>query len=304
MMSVKSYLKSRLLFLMGRLITLTHPKTRQEVLEADIRGPKRKLKKWIARTEFRRLAANGDGVTVENALTRRWTTDNLAPDYYDTYADRFDDMFRGSHAQILDWLKEYATQTEINSVIEIGCGDGQALAAMAEHVPEIAKWTGIDINADIIARNTERFQKRRELTFAAADATDWLSEHFGPGTLLVSYGGVMEYFAPETLRKWFELIARRDGAGVLLVEPIDPSHDTAMDPASHIWGWENSFSHNHLALLEQSGYRIIHSARAEAAKFQWSLILAAPDQLPLRQGSAPQPSDTTLVHPKGVGDGD
>ncbi|MCY4179750.1 MAG: class I SAM-dependent methyltransferase [Litoreibacter sp.] len=184
--------------------------------------------------------------------------------------------YGGSHIQIVDWLKEHAKSNELVQVIEVGCGDGRALATMAERIPNVQSWTGVDINAEIIARNQETFAGRRELEFVTADATDWLTEHVGAGTLLMTYGGVMEYIAPETLKLWFTLIAQNRGAGVLLVEPVDPNHDLAADPESHFFGWEQSYSHNHRSLLERSGLRILRSEEEYFTDYRFVLMLAAP----------------------------
>lgn len=272
MKTVKSLIKTAI----GRLITLTHPKLRAEVHAGDMGGPQRRLKRWISKTEFARLNARGDGTTVQQALTRRWTSGNTSVNYYDEYSERFDQMFSGAHGQIVDWLKAYADTGDVRHVIEVGCGDGRALAHMATRITEITKWTGVDINADIIARNQEAFAARDDLEFVAADAVDWLSEHAGPGTLLMTYGGVMEYIAAETLLQWFALVGERQGAGVLLVEPVDPGHDLETMSNSHIWGWENSYSHNHRALLAQADFRILESAKTTFMKYSWVMILAAP----------------------------
>lgn len=269
-------LKTRIKAGIARVIALTHPKLTAAVLAGDMGGPQRRLKKWIAQNEFARLDAKGAGTSVQQALTQRWTADNLSVDYYDRYAKRFEKMFGGPHGQIVDWLKAHANTTDVRHVIEVGCGDGRALAAMAERIPEIKSWTGVDINAGIIARNQATYAERNDLEFVAADATEWLADHAGPGTLLMTFGGVMEYIAPETLMTWFELLAKKKGAGVLLLEPVDPKHDLATDPTSHIWGWEDTYSHNHRCLLERSGYHIVRAEEADFMKYRFIMMLATP----------------------------
>ncbi|CAN0603239.1 unnamed protein product, partial [Ectocarpus sp. 12 AP-2014] len=194
------------------------------------------LKGLIAKAELARLHSKGNTKTVEQVLTRRWKQQNLSTTYYDDYADRFERMFAGPHARIVDWLEGLAQTTEITQVIEIGCGDGRALAAMSQKIPSIHRWTGVDINATVIARNHQTYADRDGLEFVAANAIEWLEAHLGPGVLLMTYGGVMEYIAPQTLSDWFKLVAQKGGVGVLLAEPVDHQHDLEANPSSYLWG--------------------------------------------------------------------
>ncbi|MCY4333145.1 MAG: hypothetical protein OXC60_00525, partial [Litoreibacter sp.] len=92
MRAVKSLVK----FLIGRAVALTHPKLAKEVLAGDMLGPQAKLKRLISGAEFIRLNKRGEGVKVQQALSRRWTSENLSVGYYDKFSDRFDQMFSGS----------------------------------------------------------------------------------------------------------------------------------------------------------------------------------------------------------------
>lgn len=270
--------KTRGQLLLGRLAALAFPSLTREVRAGDVGGPKERLKHLIARSELKRLHAKGNGTTVQQALTQRWAAENLQSDYYDHYADRFDDMFNGPHARIVDWLKDFADKAGVTHVIEVGCGDGRALAAMSERIPGIARWTGVDINSDIISRNVETYAGSEKLTFVSADADEWLAENLEAGTLLMTYGGVMEYIAPDTLNRWFDLVIAKGGAGVLLTEPADRAHDMATTPESYIWGRESSYSHNHRALLEAAGFEVLESDETVTwdSNFRWIMMLAAP----------------------------
>lgn len=262
---------------LGRLAAVAYPALTREVRAGNIGGPKHRMKRLIARAELNRLEAQKQRAAVEHALTRRWTSENLPVGYYDAYAERFERMFHGPHARIIDWLQDFAPRAGLTHVIEVGCGEGRVLAEMSRQIPGIARWTGVDINAAIIARNRDTYAGMPALDFAAADADQWLQDHLGPGALLMTYGGVMEYIAPETLTRWFELVAEKGGAGVLLTEPVDPDHDLIGDPASHLWGFEETYSHNHRALLEALGYRVLRRSRVTSEGYRWIMILAAPE---------------------------
>lgn len=271
-------MKTRGKFMLGLLAAAVYPKLTREVRAGDMGGPKEDLKRLIAHAELGKLHAAGKKTTVQQALTQRWSAENLQSDYYDHYADRFDEMFNGAHARIVDWLKDFAAETQVQKVIEVGCGDGRALEAMSQRVPGIPSWIGVDINADIIARNLENFAGSDKLAFVHADADTWLAQNIEPGTLLMTYGGVMEYISPDALKGWLNLVIEKGGAGILLTEPADPAHDLATDPGSHLWGRESSYSHNHRAMLEAAGFRILESAEAVTWKsnFRWVMMLAEP----------------------------
>lgn len=269
-----SALKDGLKRLLGGVAARVSPALAAEVRAGDMSGPNARLKRWIAYADFRRLSQSGDGLEVQKALTSRWQDDNLPVAYYDKYKDRFDAMFEGGHNQIVAWLADLARNQEIAHVIEVGCGDGRALAAMADGVPDVPRWTGVDIHAGIIARNRETFAQDARLTFVAADATDWLASHVAPGTVLVTVGGVMEYIAPETLKRWFSTLASHDRNAVLLAEPVDADHDMARESGSRIHGAEDSFSHNHRALLESCGFAVTQQAETMMLGFRWMMMEA------------------------------
>lgn len=269
--------KSALRRLVGRVGPMIRPSLRKNLNDgAYFSGtalPGR-LTRWAAEAEFHRLMSEGRTQDIETALSRRWMDDNLADEYYDHFASRFETLFSGPHGIVLDWLDRLQAERPISKLVEVGCGDGKALALAAARIPGIASFLGIDINGRIIARNRHDYADRRHLSFYAGDATDWLERYCAPGALLMSIGGVMEYFAPETLSRWFSLIVERRGAGVLLVEPVDRDHDLANQPGSHLYGSEQSFSHNHAALLNAAGLEIRHRKENIAAGSRWIMALA------------------------------
>lgn len=270
-------LKARAGAVVGRVAAIAFPTLAEEVRRGNNYGKHKWLKKFISRSEIARLQSIGNQAAVQQALVGRWKSENLSLHYYDKFSDRFEILYNGPHSRIVDWLGKFSSDSDISQVIEVGCGDGRALANMAKAVPNISTWVGVDINSDVIERNKLAYADFPSLTFVAADAIDWLEDHAGPGSLLMTYGGVMEYIAPETLVRWFDVLSRRRGAGILLVEPVDPKHDLDVERDSHVWGNEQSYSHNHRALLEGSGFSIVQSAEVEASGYRWIMVLAALD---------------------------
>lgn len=141
-------------------------------------------------------------------------------------------------------------------------------------MPEVHDFIEIDINAGIIARSKINFAQNPKLQFLSADASVWLRENAKSGSILLTYGGVMAYFSAETLAKMFRQLAKHHPAAVALVEPVDPDHDLLHDPASHAFGQENSFSHNHESLLLGEGYKTVFRKELRIGGVSWVMLLA------------------------------
>lgn len=141
------------------------------------------------------------------------------------------------------------------------------------HAGGLARLTGLDINPTIIARNRETLTDPR-LCFAQGDAAGWLAAHPAPRRALLSYGGVMEYFAPATLEALFGTLAAHPPAVVALCEPLDPAHDLAHEPASRAFGQESSYSHNHAHLLRRAGFDVIWHEEVNDGGVRWMMMLA------------------------------
>ena len=232
-----------------------------------------KLKRWILYARTARARARGDAGALQKSLFEFWRADT-ADTYYDRYVDRYQDWFLGPHHEIVDQLATLARSGKYSRLIEVGCGAGRVLEHCAEAMPEVTTCIGIDINPAIIARNQAEFASNPKLHFLTADASSWLQKTTLTGTILLTYGGVMEYFSAETLSEMFQSLAQYQPAAVALVEPIDPNHDLAKDPTSHPFGQENSFSHNHQKLLEAAGYDVVFCKTLLLGGFTWVVLVA------------------------------
>lgn len=121
----------------------------------------------------------------QQVLSQRWTSQKLARNYYDLFATRFKEFIEGPHGVVLDWLWTLAEERPISQIMEIGCGDGQALNLVADRLPDTETLVGLDINDAIIARNKAEYAHLPRLSFEVGDATDWVENRCGPGTLPV-----------------------------------------------------------------------------------------------------------------------
>lgn len=257
----------------GTGLDLLHPRLGREIDAGLSTGRNAKLKQWVIHARLERARARGDARAVETELHRYWQGD-AAADFYDRYTDRFRDWFLGPHQAVFDALAEAHARRPFARLVEIGCGDGRVLAHLAGRLPGLADALGLDINPGIIARNRDAFARRPLLRFEAGNALDRLDDIARPGTAVVTYGGVMEYIRAADLARLFARLAALPGTAVALVEPVDPGHDLARDPESHVFGQENSFSHNHAALLADAGLTVAWRQAMDLGGVRWTLMLA------------------------------
>lgn len=240
-----------------------------------------KARELILRARLVRARLRGDAAAIEKAQFAYWGG-NSADSYYDRFLNRFNEWFLGPHQVIVDELAKLTAQTQFPRLVEMGCGDGRVLEHCAKHLPGIAQFVGIDINPVIIERNRQTYSEQAKLTFETGDAGKWLAAAPQTGTILMTYGGVMEYFTADDLSQIFTSLAQKSPAAVALVEPVDPAHDLVRDKKSHVFGAENSFSHNHRALLEASGYEIRFLKEMIVGKIRWMILLATSEKTDAR----------------------
>jgi SAM-dependent methyltransferase len=259
--------------ILGTSMEFLRPGIARDLDRGARRGENLRAKTWIVHARLRRARMRGDTGAAQAALAQYWQADT-GDFFYDRYRDRFDAWFHGPHQVLIDQLAQVADRMALRDLVEIGCGDGRALVHCAARMPGLARLTGIDINAPIIARNIAAHSADPRLSFAHGDAAGWLAAHPVAGRALLSYGGVMEYFAPDTLRAIFAGLAAHAPAAVALCEPVAPDHDLATQTASRMFGQESSFSHNHAHLLRAEGFDIHWQEDAAHGGVRWMMLLA------------------------------
>ena len=194
-------------------------------------------------------------------------------DYYERVGVRFDEWFLGPHQPFVSAVVACAQDNSFRQMVEVGCGDGQVLNAFSQRLPDIAQFTGMDVNPEIIARNSDIYSDNALLQFTVEDFTKTFSGHAKPDTLFLSYGGVLEYFTEADLRRILSGLAQT-GCAFGLVEPVDPDHDLEHDHASHSFGSETSFSHDHRALLESCGWSVRYDEETRIAGIRFKMMVA------------------------------
>ena len=257
----------------GRVLEVSAPWIARDLDQGLNPGRSRKIKSWILHARTARARANGDAGALQDSLFQTWQADT-ANAYFDQYLDRYEQWFLGLHHEIVDQMAMLTRNGAYHRLVEVGCGAGRVLAHCADAMPQVANFTGVDINPSIIARNKIAFAQNPRLQFLAANASAWMEQTAQSGTILMTYGGVMEYFSAQTLVSMFGALAQHLPAAVALVEPVDPAHDLAQDGASHPFGPENSFSHNHAKLLEAAGYVVTFHKTLRLGGVSWVMLLA------------------------------
>jgi trans-aconitate methyltransferase len=269
--------RDRLRALFGDVVELVVPSLAREIDEGRSSGRALRLKRAIVHARLRRAESRNDAAALERALQARWRSD-VNDDFYAAYVTRFDAWFHGPHYRVIDALADaVAVNPRLVRLVEAGCGDGRALAHLAERLPGLQELVGLDLNARIIARNVRVHGDRPRLRFEHSDARRWLAEQTRDGTILFSYGGVLEYVSEPELAAILARLGRHRDTAVALVEPVDPRHNLTSDAASHPHGQERSFSHNHVALLAAAAFTIRFAEELTLHGIRWMMVLAVSD---------------------------
>lgn len=259
--------------LFGTTLELLRPDLVRELDSGSGSGSNLRAKSWILYARVRRARLIGNRAAAEAALQHWWQaeTSNF---FYDRFRSRFDTWFFGPHQELIDRLAGHVATTELAELVEMGCGDGRALVHCAARMPKLRRLVGLDVNASIIARNRAALAGDPRITFETAEAGAWLADNPARGRILLSYGGVMEYLAPETLATIFAGLVAQSPCAVALCEPVAPEHDLSRDVGAHMFGQESSFSHNHAHQLRAAGFNILWQQEMTLGQVRWLLILA------------------------------
>lgn len=250
--------KSALRVLVGTVAELTMPHLGREL--DDARNPERapKLKRAILLARLQRAERLGDAAAVERALAAFWRGE-AGDRFHGEYAQERFALFRTHHAGVIDALHSFVQTSGVglDRLVEIGCGDGSVLAYCADVLPWVKSAIGLDVNATVIAQASARQPPASRLSFACAEARDWLTANPQAGTVVLSNGGVLEYFSQENFDRLLQALALASPAALVLVEPLADDHDLERRAGSYTFGKESSFSHNHRARLNQAGFEVV-----------------------------------------------
>ncbi len=246
---------------------------RRLALETGKITPTGRLDRLITDALIHRAAVRGDHEVLRSYLAQYWQG-SAATAFYETYSDRFEKSFLGEHYCVVQALFDLIGENPdaYKQLYEIGCGDGQVLNHLSQKFLEIEEFVGLDINQSIIEKN-RAFYKNPKLNFQSGDATSWLTKNAKSGSILLSYGGVMEYFLEKELLEMFALLKQKSPIMITLVEPLYDGYDQTLETHSRSSGKEHSFSHSYAHLLQQAGFTICYDKETKA-EFRWATIIA------------------------------
>lgn len=168
----------------------------------------------------------------------------------------------------------------ITRLCEIGCGTGRVLADLRQRLgPSALQYIGLDLSPDQIAAN-RRNPACEGLQFECADARHWVPQQLGAGSVVLTSGGVFEYFSAAELTRMFRWLAGTGAPGMLvLAEPIPDDMDLDQETQSRAWHSERTLGHNYRHLVAKSGLRQVFEHTGEADGMRWLLLVAVSPEL-------------------------
>ncbi len=268
---LKRFIKVRI----GLLLAAMQP-NRLAALHAEKRyASLAAIDQWmIAATAYAALQ-RGDEKLTSHILQCFWQSQEAA--HWMHGNSRYREMFLPHHSRIVEPLVQAARAADCTALIEIGCGRGDVLRHMAEAMPELTTLTGLDLNAKLLdeaARHTADIRVR----FEAGNAQAIIRRELLPGTVVMTNGGVYEYWAQAEVLQHFQHIVSVTRTLIALVEPLNSDHDLIHDASSRPYGSEASLSHNYGALLRLCGCEIVYAENIFTGTQRWQLMVA---RLPL-----------------------
>lgn len=257
-------IKRALSLAVGTVADFAMPHLGDDIDAARNNAQAARLKRVIIQARMRRAQKSKDADGLQEVLTSFWRSATGDTFHAGNARDSFE-RFLNNHTQAIEGLDQFVLNSQLgfSRMVEIGCGNGWLLDYCAEKLPWITEAVGIDVNASAIERAAAAQPPGSPLRFVCADPQDWLAEHPKGGTVLVSNGGVLEYFTQDNFDRLLATLGRARPAALLLLEPVDVGHDLDRRSDSYAFtsaGWcgsETTFSHNHRVRLQQAGFEIV-----------------------------------------------
>lgn len=202
--------------------------------------------------------------------TNFWAGRN-ALTFHSTHEHRFHNEFLKAHYVLVEELAKILNAENAPRILyEIGCGSGLVLDHLASRFPRLKELVGLDLCAEQITSNSERYSDPR-ITFVAADAAEWLRDNAEANSVVFTYGGVLEYFTQSNLEATLADLASKAPSCIAIAEPIALDFDFETQFQSQPYGSELSYSHNYPHLVSNAGFKIRWQADTGS---RWMLLIA------------------------------
>lgn len=265
-------LRKRAAFVVGGLLA-QFLRTRSQSVESGIRrGSAQLLDRLIRHGIIAQALNSGDHARLRDLHRDYWRKEGLQ--FGKDYAFRFEEQFLQCDAELIHIAINDLNSDVLENVVEIGCGNGKVLEYVSQKLAYCKELVGIDIDRMRISANRQHYREQR-LNFVACNALDWFRENAKCSTLIMTNGGVLEYFLEAEISEIFAIAAQHNNTAVALIETVGSNHDLENDRKTHPYGRELAFSHNYIHLLEKAGFEIQHfSERPGKNGDRWVRIFA------------------------------
>jgi hypothetical protein len=192
--------------------------------------------------------------------------------YFLVANNRVEDVYIPAYQDILQNLTPLLIDKNIETICEFGSGDGKWLNYLSQQWPFIQQFTGVDLSKSQVEMNTQIYP---HLTFIRADLVVWSQANITSNTLYHTNGGVLEYVCEDSVRELIKnLKDQAKNSMVLLIEPLHGDYDLNQDRRSQIIGYEYSYTHNYVYLLETTGFKVIHYEERQVMNHRMLIVLA------------------------------
>lgn len=248
----------RLKAFLGRILRRFRPGLATQVRDKPFSGGWGTAGKLIRNAYLADAVEAGDHRALQRFHQDFWSSTAAEADFFDRFANRFEELFLRHHASIVDRIAEVVSGWGGGArVVEVGAGDGLVLSHLASRLSGFDSFHGIDLNPGQIAASSKAHSTDSRLRFEAANIMDWLGKNPAPRSLLFTNGGVLEYLRRDELVSLFrELKEGGLPCAVALTESVGLDHRFDTETASYPYALECALSHNYAAILREAGFTI------------------------------------------------
>ena len=243
--------------------------------------------RWIATALRQQIendssAGGNDGLEGLLPLHHRLWSGATARGFHERSESFHADWWQANHAALVEPLTAALERLGMGPsrpwrLVEIGCGSGLVTADLATRIHTragLAGLLGLDLSTRQMQANRQRFAALApRVTFADADATEWVHAHHRPRTAYLTNGGVLEYFSSKALAALLAHTARHGPCAWALAEPVAADFDPA-ETTARSYGTEGSLAHPYPWLFQQAGWRLEWQAEQRFAGVRWWLGVA------------------------------
>ena len=182
--------------------------------------------------------------------------------FFKKFENRFEEIFLKEYAFIFNLLEQRLKKNRTShlSLVEIGTGNGKVLEYLKNRFPQISSFIGIDLSKEQVAENKQRYQAEKQMKFVAQDGLEWMMKNARNHLIIVTSGGVLEYFTPSKLKRLLEHLSNFQDILFVAIEPKGPHHNFKKNPNTELYGPERSFSHNYPVLFQNAGFVLWHES--------------------------------------------